>query len=359
MSPKGDYVIEPIAPAAIGYLFEGWYADRACKKPWDFRNTFVTKNTTLYAKWTPVKDAPPVRPENVIVTENLGRTISLSWTEVDGAQSYNVYANGVKVNKSPVIGNSYTVTGLKYASTYEFAVKGVNSKGESDASIIVSANTIEDPIREFAGHYYLVLDANMSWNEAREYAGTLGGHLLCVSSQEEQDFVASLLDGSCEKEYYWLGFSDESAKGEYVWVNGEKNDYANWGDGQPDNRENSEHFASMSRDGKWNDLPEIFESVGLIIEWDSGADAYGSELPGVPDQPDVPELAEPAGIRGDADGDGQVTAKDARLVLRASAKLENLSDEATALCDLDGDGSFTAAEARSILRFSAHLIDSL
>ena len=359
MSPKGDYVIEPIAPVAIGYLFGGWYSDRACKKPWDFRNNFVTNNTTLYAKWTPVKDAPPVRPENVMVAGNLGKTIALSWTAVDGAQSYNVYANGVKVNKSPVTESAYTVAGLKYSSTYEFAVKGVNSKGESEASIIVAANTVEDPLQEFSGHYYLVLDANMSWREARDYAGTIGGHLLCISSQPEQDFAASLLDGNCEKEYYWLGFADEEAKGEYVWVNGEKNDYTNWGDGQPDNWENSEHYGSLSRDGKWNDLPETFESVGLIIEWDSRADAYGTVLSGVPDHPAVPEPAEAAGVRGDADGDGQVTAKDARLVLRASAKLENLSDEAAALCDLNGDGSFTAAEARSILRFSAHLIDSL
>ncbi len=61
------------------------------------------------------------------------------------------------------------------------------------------------------------------------------------------------------------------------------------------------------------------------------------------------------GIRGDANGDGEVLANDARLVLRASAKLEKLDDAAFRRCDLDGDGKLLAVEARLILRYSAKL----
>ena len=62
-----------------------------------------------------------------------------------------------------------------------------------------------------------------------------------------------------------------------------------------------------------------------------------------------------AGLRGDANLDGKVVANDARLVLRASAKLETLTGQAFVNCDLNGDGKLLAGEARKILRYSAKL----
>ena len=58
---------------------------------------------------------------------------------------------------------------------------------------------------------------------------------------------------------------------------------------------------------------------------------------------------------GDIDGDGRITAYDARLVLRASAKLEKLTKDQALRADVDGDGKITAADARKILRVSAGL----
>ena len=65
------------------------------------------------------------------------------------------------------------------------------------------------------------------------------------------------------------------------------------------------------------------------------------------------------GLRGDANLDGKVLANDARLVLRASAKLETLEGQAFANCDLNGDGRLLAGEARKILRYSAKLETSI
>ena len=61
----------------------------------------------------------------------------------------------------------------------------------------------------------------------------------------------------------------------------------------------------------------------------------------------------PAVRSGDVNGDGRVTAFDARLALRLSARLNDSGDLYAA--DLDGDGRATAAEARRILRMSAGL----
>ena len=63
-----------------------------------------------------------------------------------------------------------------------------------------------------------------------------------------------------------------------------------------------------------------------------------------------------AHIPGDLDGDGAVTAADARICLRASSRLVNLTEEQKSAADVDEDGSVTAADARIILRYSSRLI---
>lgn len=58
---------------------------------------------------------------------------------------------------------------------------------------------------------------------------------------------------------------------------------------------------------------------------------------------------------GDVDGDGRVTAADARLILRRSAQLIKFTMEQDALADVNKDGEVTAMDARIVLRVSAGL----
>lgn len=60
-------------------------------------------------------------------------------------------------------------------------------------------------------------------------------------------------------------------------------------------------------------------------------------------------------VIGDVNGDGEITAKDARLALRISAKLDVPTAVQKAAADVNGDGDVTAKDARSILRVSAKL----
>ncbi|MCK9289588.1 MAG: InlB B-repeat-containing protein [Acholeplasmataceae bacterium] len=46
-----NLIIEPDEPTRDAYLFIGWYIDEEKTIPWDFNNSRVTKNVTLYAKW--------------------------------------------------------------------------------------------------------------------------------------------------------------------------------------------------------------------------------------------------------------------------------------------------------------------
>ena len=116
------------------------------------------------------------------------------------------------------------------------------------------------------------------------------------------------------------------------------------------------------------------------IKW-PGAPAYGepADPSGGNTDPDVPpddtdpvDPVDPVGplgetpetpenpaerLPGDADGSGDVTAADARFVLRVSVGLEDAPPESElyAACDFDGDGEVTAADARAVLRLAVGL----
>lgn len=64
-------------------------------------------------------------------------------------------------------------------------------------------------------------------------------------------------------------------------------------------------------------------------------------------------------IKGDVDGDGEITVADALSVLRVAARLAPSTPEMLAAGDIDGDGAITVADALSILRVAAKLATSL
>ena len=60
-------------------------------------------------------------------------------------------------------------------------------------------------------------------------------------------------------------------------------------------------------------------------------------------------------ISGDVNGDGKVTAIDARWVLQIAAGVKTVADEEMAMADVNGDGKVTAIDARKILQIAAGL----
>ncbi len=69
-------------------------------------------------------------------------------------------------------------------------------------------------------------------------------------------------------------------------------------------------------------------------------------------EPDPTPTPEPQPVPGDVDGDGEITAADALIVLRFSMGMADLPPEALGAADFDGDGEVTAADALLILRVS-------
>ncbi len=58
---------------------------------------------------------------------------------------------------------------------------------------------------------------------------------------------------------------------------------------------------------------------------------------------------------GDLNKDGEITALDARLCLRVSAKLDKLNYKDSQIADVNDDNNITSADARMILRCSSQI----
>lgn len=48
----GEKAVKPADPTKEGFTFKGWFSDKELTKSFDFENTPITEDITLYAKWT-------------------------------------------------------------------------------------------------------------------------------------------------------------------------------------------------------------------------------------------------------------------------------------------------------------------
>ena len=139
---------------------------------------------------------------------------------------------------------------------------------------------LPDDAVEFNGHYYKVYDESMTWGEAKVYCENFGGHLVTITTQEEQSFITSIINVST-KFYLWIG-AYKSNNNQYVWITGEELVYSNWAKGEPNNSDRVEDSLMIYADdsvvdaGLWNDASGngnkryegFIDDFGFICEWD-------------------------------------------------------------------------------------------
>lgn len=143
--------------------------------------------------------------------------------------------------------------------------------GAGVATIASAAPVTWDTSQGGNGNTYdVILDANASWDAARSAAQAAGGDLATIASQQEQDFVESVLSSNAaDTGSYWIGIR-EASEGVYQQVDGQALGFANWAQSQPDNSQGSESVGALlwatdadaaadpgmlARRGGWNDAP--------------------------------------------------------------------------------------------------------
>lgn len=134
---------------------------------------------------------------------------------------------------------------------------------------------------EFNGHYYKIFSDSISWSSAKKYCEDLGGHLVTITSAEEQTFLIDLVKDFSKKNV-WIGARPNN--GIIEWITGEDfSAYTNWAAGEPNNVFNMQNAVMMYTGkasypaGTWNDENEngrswtgyYLSDFGFICEWDS------------------------------------------------------------------------------------------
>jgi hypothetical protein len=79
---------------------------------------------------------------------------------------------------------------------------------------------LKDRALEFKGHRYLFIPRCLTWEMAKAACEQLGGHLLTITSAEENDFISSLFPHGS---WFWIGLRT-TEKGQ-EWVTGESTGY--------------------------------------------------------------------------------------------------------------------------------------
>lgn len=119
---------------------------------------------------------------------------------------------------------------------------------------------------EFNGHFYMVIDIDTTWTEAKTYCENLGGHLATITSQEENDFINSLRNISSFTEYWLGGIKEDDV---WTWITGEEFVYSDWAPGEPNNSNGVEYY--LQTWGSWNDTihgGQDNTNTGIICEWE-------------------------------------------------------------------------------------------
>lgn len=143
-------------------------------------------------------------------------------------------------------------------------------------------------VRGANGHFYeLVSHPYITWTEAKAAAeATLRcgqpGHLVTITSAEEQDFLVTSFGGP-NLHTKWMGafqpVSTDDDNG-WEWVTGEPFVYTNWGGLEPNNTNYGPYYGYEDagnfyfNDGTWNDAPSgwnLYGAGGYVVEWDVDA----------------------------------------------------------------------------------------
>ena len=168
-------------------------------------------------------------------------------------------------------------------NTVKLYDKKIYDYDENDSS---DDNNIEST---FNGHSYQIFDSSMTWNEAKAYCENLGGHLVSITSQEEQAYITELLNSHDNtKNCYWIGLS--GSKDNWQWVDNETDEYYNWAPNEPNNQDSRESYVHLFGNvwtggkgikeiGQWNDASNdgagyshdfyALDNFGFICEWDN------------------------------------------------------------------------------------------
>lgn len=144
-------------------------------------------------------------------------------------------------------------------------------------STAVSAENSDDNLNGgfYNGHKYQSFSENLTWSEAEEFCENLGGHLVTITSEEENTFIANTFSSG----FYRFGCYAVQDSGEWVyrWITGEAFSYSNMGTySSPVNADTRGTMQVINNDYdhyiRWMYCPDSHEH-DFICEWEDPSTA--------------------------------------------------------------------------------------
>ena len=111
-------------------------------------------------------------------------------------------------------------------------------------------------------NFYYVSHRQVDWNTAYREAQKLGGHLVTITSEFENEFLNKRIAFQT-----WMGLTDREEEGIFTWVTGEPLDYENWRFTEPNDAGGIEDVVEFTAEGTWNDNSD-FRLFRYIVEFE-------------------------------------------------------------------------------------------
>jgi hypothetical protein len=112
----------------------------------------------------------------------------------------------------------------------------------------------------FRGHLYRASIADVSWEAAQHLCEEAGGHLVCLETRLENDYVVKLARGKT----LWLGATFDG-KGRWRWISNAEMFFSYWAHGEPNLGDPVGH-PQLDEKGVWR---VTNQSAGYVCEWDN------------------------------------------------------------------------------------------
>lgn len=153
--------------------------------------------------------------------------------------------------------------------------KKLNIDGTLDGKLSIPTNALK-----YNGHSYYLFNEGMTWEEAKTYCESRGGHLAVINNAAENSKLFNYMKSKGYDSAYF-GLSDAIKEGTWTWATGDSSSYRNWASGEPNGGtyENYGMFYYKFTNGTWNDGDFGSEGINTFIcEWDTVTTGGGTVI---------------------------------------------------------------------------------
>ena len=160
----------------------------------------------------------------------------------------------------------------------EYLVRVGTYPGATPGTGTLSIEELTPVVNPANGHGYLLVPADLTWDEARAAAEGMswsgfGGHLATLTDWNEVSWVIGTLPISRP----WIGLYQDLASPAYAepdggwsWVTGEPYAFTSWYPAEPNDYAGQEHVAEMYSTGEWNDNAATATAAdSFLVEFDT------------------------------------------------------------------------------------------